>query len=223
MVQRVSYPVLASIQDDTARLKAAYQKLIKSTMLITLFSMMILAAIAKPLILTLIGEQWLPSVIYLQLMCFAGMLYPLHAINLNMLQVQGRSDIFLNLEIIKKVKAVPVLIIGAIYGIEYMIIGGFFNSIISYFLNSYYSGRHIGYSSFDQLRDILPSLLFALCIGGIVFIAGLLLETTAPITLVIQLSLAGVLALGLLELLKLESYVFVKEIIIEKIVSIKNG
>ncbi|MFT6842893.1 MAG: teichuronic acid exporter, partial [Psychroserpens sp.] len=80
VIQRVSYPVLAEIQHDIPRLKTAYQKIIKSTMLITFVSMIILAVVAKPLVLTLIGEKWLPSVIYLQLLSFGGMLYPLHAI-----------------------------------------------------------------------------------------------------------------------------------------------
>ena len=95
VVQRVSYPVLSSIQDDSERLLTAYRKVIKSTMLITFACMLGLAAVAKPLIIILIGEQWLVAIHFLQIICFAGMLYPLHAINLNMLQVKGRSDLFL--------------------------------------------------------------------------------------------------------------------------------
>lgn len=94
VVQRVSYPVLSSIQDDRERLKMAYKKVIKVTMLVTFSCMLGLAAIAKPMILVLIGEQWMPCVPYLQIICFSMMLYPLHAINLNMIQVQGRSDSF---------------------------------------------------------------------------------------------------------------------------------
>lgn len=102
VVQRVSYPVLSSIQDEPERLREAYRRVIKTTMLISFACMLGLAAVAKPLILLLIGEKWLVSVSYLQIICFAGMLYPLHAINLNILQVKGRSDLFLKLEIIKK-------------------------------------------------------------------------------------------------------------------------
>ena len=103
VVQRVSYPVLSSIQEEPERLREAYQKVIKITMLITFACMLGLAAVAKPLILILIGEKWLPAVYFLQIICFSGMLYPLHAINLNILQVKGRSDLFLKLEIIKKI------------------------------------------------------------------------------------------------------------------------
>lgn len=102
VVQRVSYPVLSSIQDESERLREAYRKVIKTTMLLTFSCMLGLAAIAKPLIIILIGDVWLPAAYLLQIICFSGMLYPLHAINLNILQVKGRSDLFLKLEIIKR-------------------------------------------------------------------------------------------------------------------------
>ena len=118
VVQRVSYPVLSSIQEEPERLREAYRKVIKITMLITFACMLGLAAVAKPLILILIGEKWLPAVYFLQIICFSGMLYPLHAINLNILQVKGRSDLFLKLEIIKKIIAMGPMVVGIVYGIE---------------------------------------------------------------------------------------------------------
>ncbi len=87
VVQRVSYPVLTTMQDDPQRLRAAYRKLIQNTMLISFVLMLGMAAVAEPMVITLVGEQWRPSIDYLQLLCFVGMFYPLHAINLNMLQV----------------------------------------------------------------------------------------------------------------------------------------
>lgn len=85
-------------------------------MIVTFACMLGLAAIAKPLIILLIGEKWLPAVPFLQIICFSGMLYPLHAINLNILQVKGRSDLYLKLEIIKKIIAVITIFIG-IFGV----------------------------------------------------------------------------------------------------------
>lgn len=216
VIQRVSYPVLSSIQDDLPRLKAAYQKLIKSTMLISFVAMMGMAAIAEPMVLTLIGEQWLPSVVYLQLLCFVGMLYPLHAINLNMLQVQGRSDLFLRLEIIKKVMAIPVIIIGIFLGIQYMIIGMIINSVLAYFLNSYYSGRYLDYSSWEQIRDILPSFLLATSMGSIVFVLGMVLNTSNPVTLLIQVGAGAIITFTLVEVLNMKDYVFIKQTVREK-------
>ena len=121
-----------------------------------------LAAVARPLILILIGEKWLPAVTYLQILCFGGMLYPLHAINLNILQVKGRSDLFLRLEIIKKVIGIAPIALGIFYGIEYMLCGSVVTSVIAYFLNSYYSAELIHYPTWAQVRDILPALLVSL-------------------------------------------------------------
>ena len=94
VIQRVSFPVLSSIREDIPKLKAGYKKLIKSTMLISFVLMIGMSAVAKPLVLALIGEKWLVSAEYLQLLCFVGMFYPLHALNLNILNVLGRSDLF---------------------------------------------------------------------------------------------------------------------------------
>jgi teichuronic acid exporter len=219
VIQRVSYPMLSKIQDDPHKLKRAYQKVIKSTMLLSFTAMMIMAASAKPLILTLIGEKWLPSVIYLQLLCFVGMQYPLHAINLNMLTVQGRSDLFLKLEIIKKILAIPVIILGITLGIKIMIIGMIVISIISYFLNSYYPGKLIGYSSWQQLKDISHSFVLALFIGCIVYLCGRVLILPNYLILIIQLSVGLGLFFGLAELFKMKDYKYLKEIFMDKFIT----
>ena len=157
IISRVSYPILSSIQDDIPRLKDNYKRLIRSIMFITFTLVLGMAAIAEPMIHTLVGAKWEPSIIYLQLLCFDGMMYPLHALNLNMLQVQGRSDLFLKLEIIKKIIAIPTIIIGVFWGIKIMILGLILNSFIAYYINSYWSGKHIDYSVSQQVK---VSLLF---------------------------------------------------------------
>lgn len=161
IVQRVSFPVLAELQDDKEKLVAAYRKVIKVTMAVTAVSMLSLGAMAKPLIFCLIGPQWDMAATFLPLICISMSLYPLHAINLNMLQVQGRSDLFLKLEIIKKIVGVIPICIGIFIDIYWMVASGILTGIIAYFLNSYYSGRMIGYSSMMQLKDISHSYIFA--------------------------------------------------------------
>ncbi len=170
VIQRVSFPVLSEIQNESDRLRNAYRKVIKMTMMVTFALMLGLAAIAQPLIVNLIGEKWLQAVYYLQIISFSGMLYPLHAINLNMLQVKGRSDLFLRLEIIKKIIAVFPIVLGIFYGIEYMLLGSVVTGFISFFLNSYYSGMLINYSTVLQLKDILPSFLVSFSISLILFL-----------------------------------------------------
>lgn len=162
IIQRVSYPVLSSIQDDKNRLREAYRRVVKTTMLPTFVLMLGMAAVARPLILCLIGEKWLGCVGFLQIICIYGALYPLHAINLNMLQVQGRSDLFLKLEIIKKCISVGPLLLGIFVDIYLMLLASFVVSCISYYLNAYYSGPFINYSIKQQIKDIIPSLGVAL-------------------------------------------------------------
>ncbi|MBV5340293.1 MAG: lipopolysaccharide biosynthesis protein [Deltaproteobacteria bacterium] len=217
VIQRVSYPVLSSIRGDVSVLKAAYKKLIKSTMLISFVLMIGLAAVAEPMVMTLIGEKWLISAEYLQLLCFGGMLYPLQALNLNMLNVQGRSDLFLRLEIIKKALAVPIIIVGINYGIKVMIIAMIFNSLISYYLNSYWSGRLIGYSMLEQVSDILPSFMLAFAVGLAVFFTGHLIAASPIITLAVQILVGALLTIGLAELIHLDSYIYMKRTVLDKI------
>ena len=222
IIGRVSYPVLASIQDDKPRLKNNYQKLIRSTMFITFVLMLGMAAAAEPMIITLIGEKWRPSIIYLQMLSFVGMMYPLHALNLNMLQVSGRSDLFLKLEVIKKILAIPTIVIGVLWGIKIMILGMMVNTLVAYYLNSYWSGRFIGYSFKQQVVDILPSFGLALTMALFVYILGLFLPFSYLWVLIIQIIAGALFILLFCEITRFKDYLFVKEIVIEKLKDIRK-
>lgn len=165
VMERVTYPVLSNIQDDKERMMSAYRRIIRTSMFITTVTMFSLGAVSEPLIYCMIGSKWHEAATYLPLICITYSLYPLHAINLNMLQVQGRSDLFLGLEIIKKVICLAPLFVGAFVGIMPMLWVNMLVGIIVYFLNSHYSGRLLGYSSWMQLRDIAPSYGLALAIA----------------------------------------------------------
>ena len=211
VIQRVSYPVLSSIQDEPERLREAYRKVIKSTMLISFACMLGLAAVAKPLIILLIGEKWLPAVGFLQIICFSGMLYPLHAINLNILQVKGRSDLFLKLEIIKKIIAVGPLVLGVLFSIEYMLWGSVCTSFIAYFLNSYYSANLINYPTKEQIKDILPTFLVSFVTATAMW-SLTLLHLSNCLLLPLQCLLGIILAVLIYERLQLPEYTEVKRL-----------
>lgn len=211
VIQRVSYPVLSSIQDEPERLREAYRKVIKSTMLISFACMLGLAAVAKPLIILLIGEKWLPAVGFLQIICFSGMLYPLHAINLNILQVKGRSDLFLKLEIIKKIIAVGPLVLGVLFSIEYMLWGSVCTSFIAYFLNSYYSANLINYPTKEQIKDILPTFLVSFVTATAMW-SLTLLHLSNCLILPLQCLLGIILAVLIYERLQLPEYTEVKRL-----------
>lgn len=213
VVQRVSYPVLSSIQEEPERLREAYRRVIKLTMLVAFACMLGLAAVAKPLIIILIGEKWMPAVAFLQIICFSGMLYPLHAINLNILQVKGRSDLFLKLEIIKKIIAVGPVAIGIFYGIEYMLWGGVLTSFIAYFLNSYYSAELIHYPTKEQLKDIFPTFAVSLIVAAAMWSLSLL-DMPMYVLLFVQIVAGLALAFALYEKLQLSEYLEAKRMLL---------
>lgn len=221
IIQRVTYPVLAEVQDDKERMVVAYRRIIKVTMFITAVSMILIGAMAEPLIYCLIGPQWHEAASYLPLICLTMSLYPLHAINLNMLQVQGRSDIYLVLEVIKKLIGIGPLCIGIFVNIFWMLVSGLFIGIISFFLNSYYSGKKLGYSSWMQIKDVAPSYIIAFFVA--IFIYFLKdIPITYWIVLPIQLFLSFLLIVIICEKIKLSEYIDLKNIIIDIINKTKN-
>lgn len=213
VVQRVTYPVLSNIQDDKVRMVTAYCKMIKTTMFVTAIGMFFLGAISEPLLYCLIGPKWHEAATYLPLICISGSLYPLHAMNLNMLQVQGRSDLFLGLEIIKKTIAIGPLMIGAFMGIMPMLYAGILVSIISYFLNSYYSGKLLGYSSWMQIKDIAPSYGIGLFIAVAVYFLKYL-SVSNWIVLSLQIVFGVIMFYSICSLTHNEQYKDVKTILL---------
>lgn len=209
IIQRVSYPVLSAIQDDTERLKQAYRRVIKVTMLVTFTLMLGLAAVSKPMIQVLVGDQWLMAANLLPIICLQMMLYPLHSLNLNMLQVQGRSDLFLRLEIIKKCVAVIPLLLGIFIGIYWMLWGSVCTGLFAYYLNSYYSGKFLKYSMLSQIKDILPSFGVAV-VMAIVTYAVSLLPLSPFVLLPLQILVGAISAIVLCECLRLEEYKEIK-------------
>lgn len=211
VVQRVSYPVLSTIQDDRVRLKLAYQRVIKTTMLPTFVLMLGMAACAESMIYVLIGDQWLECVPMLQIICTYGMLYPLHALNLNMLQVQGRSDLFLKLEIIKKTIGLGPLFLGIFVDIYLMLAGSLVTSLISYYLNAYYSGPFLNYSIKDQVKDILPSFGIAITMAMPVF-AMSFIPMNPFVLLPLQIITGAIITITICEVTKLPEYLELKDI-----------
>lgn len=188
VVQRVSFPTLSKMQDDTERLKYGYRKIIKMSMLVSCLGSMALAAMAKPLIAILIGEKWLPAAEYLQIICLGALLYPVHAINLNVLTVMGRSDLFLKLEIIKKIIGTVPIVIGIFLGIKVMLWTGVVSSFLCFAINAHYSEKLINYSFLNQFKDILPFIIVSIFIAGLVYCISLL-SLTYLWTIILQASL----------------------------------
>ena len=169
IMQRVTYPVLCQIQDDDERLAQIYRRFLRLSAFLIFPLLVGLSAVAEPFVLLLLKEQWLFAATLLQIICFAMMWYPIHAINLNLLQVNGRSCFFLRVEIIKKAIAVLILCVTIPMGLIVMCVGQILSSLIALIINTNYTGKLIQVGFLRQMRDLLPTLLLSLSMWGVVY------------------------------------------------------
>lgn len=172
IIQRVTFPVLSKMQDDDEHLRINYRKLLKMSAFIIFPMMCILAAVSKPLIIILIGTKWTFCYVLLIPLCFMMMWYPIHAINLNLLQVKGRSDLFLRLEIIKKILGVIVICLSVPFGVIVMCYASIATSILSLLINTYYTGKLINVGFLRQMHDLSGTLILSLIVFAVVFVGG---------------------------------------------------
>ena len=178
IMQRVTYPVLCQIQDDDERLAQIYRRFLRLSAFLIFPLLVGLSAVAEPFVLLLLKEQWLFAATLLQIICFAMMWYPIHAINLNLLQVKGRSDLFLRLEIIKKTIAVLILCVTIPMGLIAMCVGQILSSLIALVINTNYTGKLIQIGFLRQIRDLLPILLLSLSMWAVVYFTTTLCSDT---------------------------------------------
>lgn len=190
IIQRVTFPLLSSMQTDDERLSNNYRRLLRMSAFVIFPLMLGLAAVADPLINVLLTGKWAQTIIYLQIICFAMMWYPIHAINLNLLQVKGRSDLFLKLEIIKKIMAVVVILCSVPFGVIGICYGSVVSSLLSLTINTYYTGKLIKVGLLVQLKDLFPTIMNSLIMCGIVILFIHLLENQL-------VSLIGGISLGI--------------------------
>ncbi len=171
VIQQVTFPVLSQIQDDDQRLGNNYRRMLRFTVFIVFPIMIGMAALAHPLVISLVTDKWAQCVPYLQIICFSSMWYPVHAINLNLLQVKGRSDLFLRLEIIKKALITVVVFVCVPFGIIGICCGSVFTSLACLAINTYYTGKLINVGFVRQMMDMTPTLLASLAMGAVVYFA----------------------------------------------------
>jgi O-antigen/teichoic acid export membrane protein len=170
VLQRVTYPILCTLQDDNIRLASVYRRFLRISAFIVFPLMVGLSAVAKPMVLFMLNEQWLYSATLLQIICFGMMWYPIHSINLNLLQVKGRSDLFLRLEILKKIIGIIILCITIPLGLIAMCYGTIVSSLLSLVINTYYTGKLIRVGFIRQMMDLFPTLMLSLIMGIVVYI-----------------------------------------------------
>lgn len=212
IIQRVTYPVLCEIQDDDERLSNIYRRFLKLSAFVIFPLMIGLSSVAQPFVNIILGPQWGFCGQLLQIICFSMMWYSIHSINLNLLQVKGRSDLFLRLEIIKKILGVSVLCITAPFGLVVMCYGQIFNSIVALAINTYYTGKLINVGFLRQMRDLLPTMalcltMFALILSVNSFLPGNMAKLCVGIVLGVAFYSLASYAFKFLELKELLSLV----------------
>lgn len=189
ILQSVTYPILAGIQDDEKRLIDAYRKYIRITSMVIFFGMCLLAAIAEPLILTIFTEKWLNSVIYLQIFCISLMFDHLCQLNLNILYVKGRSDLVLRLEIIKKTISISMIVAAIPFGVIGICIACAIYTQIAVFINTYYTGKLFGLGYLAQVKDFIKYL-----ICSVLAVLPAYLLTFSPLHPIAVIALGGAIA-----------------------------
>lgn len=169
-LNKVSFPLLVSIKDDELRLKRVYKKLMLMVVFVVTPFLIFLAVLAEPTFRFLFTEKWLPAVPYFQILCITGILFPLHSYNLTILNIKGRSDLFLKLEALKKILIVIIIVFAVPFGILALLYGQVIVSLLAFFINAHYTKKFIDYSGWQQITDIFPIIITAGFSGVIVFI-----------------------------------------------------
>lgn len=212
VLQAVAFPILSEVQDDHQRLLFAYSRYIKMIAFVVFPLLMGLCGVAKPMVLFMITEKWLPCVIYLQVLCFASLWTGIIRINLNLLYVTGRSDLVLRLEFYKKTIAFAILFISIFGGVLGMCIGRVVYSFFAFYMNTYYTKKLFNYGFITQIKEIAPSFLLSASMMAIALFISYSISTPV-LSLLISIIVCPVFYIGFSYLFKISSLFELFEII----------
>lgn len=169
ILNKVTYPIFAKIKSNNAKLREAYTKLLLFVVFLVTPTLLFMGILGVPIFRIVLTEKWLPAVPYFKILCLAGIVYPLSSYNINLLKIKGKSEIILQLQLYKKfifALSLSAIVLWGMYGLLYGIL---FNSIMAFFLNSYYSGKIINLSTWQQIVLILPLMLISLVAGLLIY------------------------------------------------------
>lgn len=214
VIRQVSFPVLSQIQDNEPLLIATYRRMIKMSAFVIFPIMLLLAALAKPLIIIIVTDKWAGCIILLQLICFSMMWLPVHALNLNILRVKARADLLLKLEIAKKIIGLIVMCAFLPLGLVYFCAAGIVSSIVGVYINSWYTGKMYDFGFWKQLKDLCPILLLSLTMFVIIIlvnslISSLWLQLVVGLPIGVAVYLGGSMLFGFEELADIK-YMFTR-------------
>lgn len=203
-LQGVTYPILTSVKEDRERLVGIYKQLISITMLVSLPLLIGLAAVSHEIVLLFLGEEWLPVAPVLSILCFARAITPISAINMNILNAIGRSDLFLKVDLSKLPMTIAALLISVPYGIVSVAWAMLVTSAIVFFINAYFPGKLFGFGGWSQLKVAAKYIIAAAIMY--VAVSQLELEVVLWLGLIVKISL-GILLYPLLLVIMRDQFV----------------
>lgn len=206
-IQGVMLPTLSANNDNPSEIKRITRRSISTSAFVLMPCMFGLAAVAEPLVKVLLTDKWLPCVPYLQLACISYVFYPIHTANLTGINALGRSDVFLKLEIIKKILTIINIFITLPFGVYAMAVGQVIQNFLSTFINAYPNKKLMGYSYFEQWKDLMPSFVLSIMMAGIVWTMNFI-SITPLLLLIIQIIVGIIVYVVLAKLFKLKVYIY---------------
>ena len=212
-IDSILLPVMSKEQDDNSMVKSMTRRSIKTSVYIMAPLMIGLAATSHTVVKIILTERWLPCVPYLRILCLANIFMPIHTANLNAVKAVGRSDLFLKLEIIKKIVGFLGLLISAQFSVTAMVWSVFFISFISQIINAWPNKKLLHYGYIEQMKDILPSLLLSALMG--LFVYPLCrIPVSDIVILVLQIIIGALTYLILSKIFKIDSFAYISKVII---------
>ena len=221
IIQRVSYPVLSTLQDNNTELRSAYRRVINLTVYLNFPLMLGLLSMGNNLFTLLLTDKWIPAVPYFQILCIYGAIFPLHSINVNILKVKGKGKLLMRLEIIRRLLMIIAIVFTIKEGVMIMLIGFLLAAIISILINMYYCGNEIGLSLSTQLKDILIYLSISILISTVMIFVDYI-NVNSLVSIILQVFVGGSIYFILSYFLKLSSFVELKGILFNLIKKNQN-
>jgi O-antigen/teichoic acid export membrane protein len=218
IILKVTLPSLTLVKNDSERLQNAYKSIMQMAFLLSASGLAFAALLAHQIVILILGEQWVPIVPLFQVLSISYVFYPIHSLNINILSVFGRSDLFLKLEIVKKVIILIVVAICFNFGIMGLVWSSAINSILALVINTHYSGKFLNYNTRNQIMDLLPTIMVVVFTMIVVYAFQMTLNS---FNLILQVCLSftvGLLTMVLIsEKIKLASYVYMKQLILDQV------
>lgn len=216
ILNKVTFPVLSKIQEDDVLLEQIYRKMIRVSAYVVFPLMILLFLLARPLVIVLITEKWANCIIYIQILCFSLMWNPIHSLNLNLLLIKGKTELFLKLEIVKKIIGVITLCVTIPFGIITICYGQVFLSLLFLVLNTYYTGKFIHVGFFKQMKDLLPTIFYTFLMGLGVWVL-LSFISSFSIQIIAGIGLGIPLYLVVSKFAKSQEYTFLLDLLIRNV------